>query len=109
MAKLPVVKLIFIWILGILIIPYIALSLAHIIGLTALCSILFLCLHFMPTRSFKHLENGLFIVLVLCVVMVLNFKPYQEKDYGMYHYKTHQVLIEVRNATSKQTISTLIL
>ena len=76
-------------ILGILILPYIDLSLAHIIGLTALCSILFLCLHFMPARSFKHLENALLIVLVLCVVMVLNFKSYQEKDYGMYHYKTH--------------------
>ena len=49
---LPVVKLIFIWILGILILPYVALSLAHIIGLTALCSILFLCLHFMPACIF---------------------------------------------------------
>ena len=27
----------------------------------------------MPARSFKHLENALLIVLVLCVVMVLNF------------------------------------
>ena len=101
---LPVVKFLFIWILGILILPYVDLSLAHIIGLMALCSILFLCLHFMPDRSFKHLENGLLIGLVLCVVMVLNFKPYQEKDYGMYHYKTHQVLIEIKEC-HKQTNS----
>ena len=92
---LPGVKLLIVWILGIIFIPYIEVSLALVIGLTVLCSILFLCLHFLPTRSFKHLENALLIVLVFSVLMVLDYNRCQEKDYGMYHYKTHQVLIEV--------------
>lgn len=99
---LPVVKLLIVWILGIIFLPYIEVSMALVIGLTVLCSILFLCLHFLPARSFKHIENALLIVLVICVVMVLDYNCCQEKDYGMHHYKTHQVLIEVKEC-HKQT------
>ena len=75
---LPVVKLLIVWILGIIFLPYIEVSMALVIGLTVLCSYFFWCLHFLPARSFKHIENAL-IVLVICVVMVLDYNCCQRK------------------------------
>lgn len=98
---LPVVKFLLVWVLGILSLAYIEFSFELLMALTAAFSVLFLCLHLLPTRSFKHFEHGLLFVLILCVVQVLNYKTFHEKDFEMYHHKTHHVLIEVKECHKK--------
>ena len=93
---LPIVKLLSLWIIGILILPFIEVSLEVLLVLTVIFSCIFIGFYSKGRHSFKHLENGLLVLILLCVVQILNFHSSQEKEYGVYQNKEHQVLLRVK-------------
>ena len=93
---LPIVKLLFLWIIGILILLFIEVSLEVLLAFTVIFSCFFIGFYFIGRHSFKYLENGLLILILLCVVQILNFHSSHVKEYGIYQNKEHQVLLKIK-------------
>lgn len=92
----PIVKILFLWIIGILILPFIQFSLGELLIFFAIFSCLFVALHFRRGHSFKFLENVLLVLILLTVVQLLNYHSSQEKYFNAYQNKEHKVLLKIK-------------
>ena len=92
----PIIKILFLWIIGILLTSFIDVSLVVLFVLIAIFSCLFVGLYFKRGYSFKYLENLLLVLILLTVVQVINFHSSQEKDFSAYLNKEHKVLLNIK-------------
>jgi len=92
----PIVKILFLWIIGILILPFIEISLEVLFVLIATFSCLFIGLYFKRGQSYKYLENVLLVLILLSAVQVLNDHRFRKKDFSVYQNKEHKVLLKIK-------------
>jgi hypothetical protein len=93
---LPVVRILVLWILGVLLIPFINCTYDVVLGIVILASLFFIGQCSVKSYSNKYTENLLLMIIVLGIVKLLNLNSDKTIDLSPYYNLENRVLIKVK-------------
>ena len=93
---LPIVRILALWILGVLSIPFIDYTYEVVLCIVLAVSLLFVMLFYTKSRSSKYAENLLLFIIVLGVVKLLSFYSQNTFDLSSYYNQDLKVLVRVK-------------
>ena len=93
---LPVVRILVLWIIGVLLIPFINCTYDVVLGIVILASLFFIGLCSVKSYSNKYTENLLLLIIVLGIVKLLSLHSDKAIDLSPYYNQENRVLIKVK-------------